>query len=90
MKPVRTISTMVGNMITLLTPSLSSLQMEKFVLNAPGTVHDSTMAIWGQVYERLLQMFEQYGVRCVVDSAFARENRPALIKSHQSNMDGNG
>jgi hypothetical protein len=59
-------------------------------LNAPGTVHDSTMAIWGQVYERLLQMFEQYGVRCVVDSAFARENSPALIKSHQSNMDGNG
>jgi hypothetical protein len=53
------------------------------VLNVPGSVHDSTMALWGGVYDQLESAFERHGGQCCVDSAFSSTNVPYLIKSAQ-------
>ena len=49
--------------------------------NVPGTVHDSMVAIVGNIYNKLENVFLSCGGRCVVDSAFARNNYTFLIKS---------
>jgi hypothetical protein len=41
------------------------------LLNAPGSVHDSSLAYWGNVYDKLDEVYQRTGARCVVDSAFA-------------------
>ena len=51
------------------------------VLNVPGSVHDSQVAIWGGTYERLKSLYQRTGGICVVDSAFVSTNVPYLIKS---------
>lgn len=53
------------------------------VYNVPGAMHDSTLAIWGGTYERLKEIHEETGGKCVVDSAFAANQAPYLIKSAQ-------
>lgn len=53
------------------------------VINAPGNMHDSCIAEWGSLYERLEEAFDRTGGRVVVDSAFSRGNYPFLIKSAQ-------
>lgn len=53
------------------------------VLNAPGCLHDSVVAGYGGLYNKLAQVFEENGGRCVVDSAFSRIRHPFLIKSSQ-------
>lgn len=58
--------------------------------NAPGTWHDSTMASVGGVYDTLDEIYHRTSTRIVVDSAFAKEERPSMIKSHQVNFDRNG
>lgn len=50
-------------------------------LNAPGSFHDSTVASYGDIYERLESVFNNTGGKCVVDSAFCRTRYPFLIKS---------
>ena len=52
-------------------------------VNAPGAFHDSKIAEWGKVYQKLERVFNLTGGRCVVDSAFCREIYPFLIKSSQ-------
>eukprot|EP00563_Minutocellus_polymorphus_P004199 CAMPEP_0181033814 /NCGR_PEP_ID=MMETSP1070-20121207/7455_1 /TAXON_ID=265543 /ORGANISM="Minutocellus polymorphus, Strain NH13" /LENGTH=444 /DNA_ID=CAMNT_0023111261 /DNA_START=127 /DNA_END=1457 /DNA_ORIENTATION=+ len=54
------------------------------VTNCPGAVHDSTIAGLGNVYEKVFDLYERYGVKIVVDSAFASESNDSLIKSAQS------
>jgi DDE superfamily endonuclease len=54
------------------------------VLNAPGSLHDSTLAEWGGVYERLEEVFNRTGGVCCVDSAFASANAPYLIRSSEN------
>ncbi len=39
-------------------------------LNAPGMMHDITLADYGNVYEKLEQVFDETGGKVVVDSAF--------------------
>ena len=51
-------------------------------LNAPGTWHDSTIAEYG-VYTKMEHVFETYGAKVVVDSAFNLSNKRYLIKSSQ-------
>ena len=46
-------------------------RMISTVLNAPGSVHDSTLAEWGNQYEILERMYQKTGGRCCLDSAFA-------------------
>ena len=60
-----------------------------FVLNAPGTFHDSTMADY-HVYDSLEQIYQRTGCKVVVDSAFGSGKRDFLIKSSQGDpLDGN-
>lgn len=58
-------------------------------LNAPGAMHDSLIAEWGGVYEKLTDVFERTGARCVVDSAFSKGDYPFLIKSAQDHLVNN-
>jgi hypothetical protein len=59
------------------------------VFNAPGSVHDSTLAEWGCLYELLDYTYNRNGGQCVMDSAFAQKNNPAIIKSAQSDINAN-
>ena len=52
-------------------------------INYPGCLHDSQIAEWGKVYEKLESVFLSNGGKCVVDSAFARNRHNFLIKSSQ-------
>jgi DDE superfamily endonuclease len=60
------------------------------VLNAPGSLHDSTLASWGGVYDKLQSTYLETGGVCCVDSAFAANNSPYLFKSSQdtTNVEG--
>ena len=52
--------------------------------NVPGCVHDSTIAEWGDIYEKLGSMFEDHGGLCTVDSAFCKKSNEFLLKSSQA------
>ena len=53
-------------------------------LNAPGCLHDSTVAFYGDVYKSLEQLYDEFGVKTVVDSAFRIGNGNFLLKSSQT------
>lgn len=53
-------------------------------VNVPGCIHDSQIADFGYIYQKLKSVYESNGGRCVVDSAFARTRFPFLIKSSQT------
>jgi hypothetical protein len=55
------------------------------VLNVHGSVHDTTLAVWGGTYKKLRAVYERTGAICCVDSAFASQNVPYLIRSAQVN-----
>jgi len=50
-------------------------------LNAPGLVHDSTLAEWCGMYDKLEAMYQRTGGVCCLDSAFAAASAPYLMKS---------
>ncbi len=58
--------------------------------NVPGCVHDSTIAKWGRIYEKLNDVYNSplHG-KCTVDSAFSKKRCPFLIKSQQADPDTN-
>ena len=49
----------------------------------PESVHDSQVAHWGKVYDKLGAVYDETGGKCTVDSAFGKVNRPLLIMSLQ-------
>jgi hypothetical protein len=51
--------------------------------NIPGAVHDSQVAHWGRIYDKLEHIYNEIGGKCTVDSAFGKVNCPFLIKSLQ-------
>ncbi len=57
--------------------------------NVPGCVHDSQVAEWGCIYQKLEELWEKYKVRCVMDSAFGKIERHFIIKSSQDYMSSN-
>jgi hypothetical protein len=59
-------------------------------INAPGTMHDSTMANWSGLYKQVDGLYDRKGGKIVVDSAFAADDRPSVYKSFQSNFDSRG
>jgi hypothetical protein len=64
-------------------------------IDAPGTMHDSTMAdstmaSWSGIYKKLDDLYETTGAKVVVDSAFALERHQLVYKSYQSNIDNQG
>jgi hypothetical protein len=54
--------------------------------NVPGCVHDSQVAWWGNIYDKLEIVWNSDGLKCVLDSAFGKVNREFLIKSSQDYM----
>jgi len=60
------------------------------IANAPGSLHDSTLAEWAGIYDALEEVYQRTGAKCCVDSAFASVNNPYLLKSSQTPLDGDG
>jgi len=56
--------------------------------NVPGSVHDSMIAEWGGVYDKLEKVYERCGGKCTVDSAFGSARYDFLIKSSQVSNGG--
>ena len=61
-------------------------------LNSPGTTHDSTMATMSRIYKQIDDVFYSMEgtAKVVVDSAFAAEDRPSLVKSFSNNVRRDG
>jgi DDE superfamily endonuclease len=57
------------------------------VLNAPGSMHDSQLAIQNGIYEKLDAMYAEDRSRIVGDSAFAGNARRSIIKSAATGRD---
>jgi DDE superfamily endonuclease len=56
------------------------------VVNAPGSIHDSTLAELGGIYDKLNDVYVRTGGKCCVDSAFCNSANPCLIKSSENIM----
>ncbi len=52
-------------------------------INIPGAVHNSQVADYGDIYEKLKFVFDRDGTKCIVDSTFRNVTRDFLIKSSQ-------
>ena len=52
-------------------------------INCPGSLHDSQIADYGNIYDKLQYVYERDGAKCTVDSAFGNVAREYLIKSSQ-------
>lgn len=59
-------------------------------MNVPGATHDSTVADWGDIYNKLERVYDETGAICTVDSAFRMRNAPYIIKSSQNTLIGIG
>ena len=51
--------------------------------NMPGCIHDSRVAFFGKIYNKLKRVFDKTGGRCTVDCSFLKGRYPFLIKSGQ-------
>ncbi len=58
-------------------------------LNAPGTMHDSSIADYGNAYEKLEEVFDETGGKVVVDAVFHLTNNNFIIKSGKNVPLGN-
>ena len=47
-------------------------------------MHNSLVADYGQIYEKLKLLFRGYGIKCVVDSAFLTKKSKNIIKTSQT------
>ena len=52
--------------------------------NVPGCSHHGTVADWGCLYDKLERVYEETGLKFVIDSAFSTTNIPFLIKLSQT------
>ena len=52
-------------------------------INITGAVHDSQIADYGDIYDKLETVYQQDGGQCTIDSAFGNVNREFLINSSQ-------
>ncbi len=59
-------------------------------LNAPGVLHDSTLANWGSLYKDVDRIFRLFRSRVVVDSAFAKKGKDSMYKSNRTNVAQDG
>jgi hypothetical protein len=53
------------------------------VINAPGSVHDSTLAEWGDFYTIMDSIYDDCAGKCCMDSAFAGMRNNAIIRSSE-------
>lgn len=59
-------------------------------MNLPGSTHDSTVADWGRIYDKLQSVHAETGAITAVDSAFRMRDAEYIIKSSQSYQIGVG
>jgi hypothetical protein len=52
-------------------------------INIPGSVHDSQVAEYGNIHNKLECVYRRDGAQCTIDSAFGNVTREYLIKSLQ-------
>ena len=52
-------------------------------INAPGAMQDRNLADYGKVYDKLKELYDKLGIKCVVDSAFNSKNAPYIVKATQ-------
>jgi hypothetical protein len=45
-------------------------------MNLPGATHDRTIADWGNIYDKLQQVYNKNGVKCCVDSTILNVECP--------------
>ncbi len=57
--------------------------------NVPGSVHDSQVAEFGNIYNKLEEVYDLYGAKCCVDSAFGNVMRGYLYKLWQDLLGSN-
>jgi len=50
-------------------------------LNNPGSIHDSQIAEYGAVYQKLQRQYDICGGKGIADSAFSRERIPCIIRT---------
>ena len=50
-------------------------------VNVPGAVHDSQVADYGNIFDKLESVYERDGGKCTVDSAFGNATRDYLKKT---------
>jgi hypothetical protein len=55
--------------------------------NVPGSEHDSQVAKFGNIYNKLEGVYVLYGEKCCVDLAFGNVSRGYLYKSCQDHLD---
>jgi hypothetical protein len=60
--------------------------IRSMALNVPGCTHDSIATNYGFIYKKLEVLYNRFGVKTVVDSAFLLRNSKFLIKLAQSNI----
>lgn len=54
--------------------------------NVPGCCCDSTAADWGNMYNKLKDVYQQTGLKFVIDSAFSSMDYDFLMKSSQDKL----
>ena len=54
--------------------------------NVLGCTHDSTVADWGRIYTKLEKIYEDTGLKFVIDSVFSSTNISYLIRLSQDNL----
>ena len=54
--------------------------------NVPGCSHDSTVADWGDIYDKSEAVYNNTGLKFVIDSAFSTVNHDFVIKSSQDDL----
>ncbi len=57
--------------------------------NVPGSVHDGQVAEFGNIYNKLEEVYHLYGAKCCVDLAFGHVMRGYLYKSCQDLLGSN-
>lgn len=56
------------------------------VINVPGSMHDSSIAEWGNLYHKLEQVFHGTGGQVVVDSSFSKDSTLSSLNQTRTNL----
>jgi DDE superfamily endonuclease len=54
------------------------------VINAPGSIHDSSLASFFGMYEKLQAVYDKTGLKVIMDSAFCASEYEFITKSSQN------
>jgi hypothetical protein len=54
------------------------------VINAPGSIHDSSLASFFGIYKKLQAVLDKTGLKVIMDSAFCASKYEFITKSAQS------